>query len=39
MLQPIRSSRRHVSYNDCLENEEKLSELFCAVLYNSCAFV
>jgi len=32
---PLSSSRRHLSYDDRLE-EGKLSELFC-VVYNSCA--
>jgi len=29
---PIPSSRRHLSYDDCLEDKRKLSEMFCAVL-------
>ena len=26
------SSRQHLSYDDCLEDKRRLSELFCAVL-------
>jgi len=29
------SSRHHLSYDDCLEVEEKLSELFCAALHTT----
>jgi len=29
---PLPSSRHHLSYDDCLEQKGKLSELFCAVL-------
>ena len=30
---PLPSIRQHLSYDDCLEG--RLSELFCAVLYNT----
>jgi len=32
VFEPPPSTRHHLSYDDCLAEEEKLSELFCAVL-------
>jgi len=29
---PLPSSRHHLSYDDCLDDEGKLSELYCALL-------